>query len=141
MTPYCTVKATTVLRFAISFKSRCKETRTNLCAGFFGTPEGIRTPDLLVRSQSLYPAELQAHAALTPPHAAFSRCKMNHTTSQVKMQPFFHLFVRKGHVPCPAPGGQGMYGEKRGRPAGRRGEARCGVPARRGAGLGKNRKS
>ena len=26
-----------------------------------GTPEGIRTPDLLVRSQLLYPAELQAH--------------------------------------------------------------------------------
>ena len=24
-------------------------------------PEGTRTPDLLVRSQSLYPAELQAH--------------------------------------------------------------------------------
>ena len=24
-------------------------------------PEGIRTPDLLVRSQTLYPAELQAH--------------------------------------------------------------------------------
>ena len=24
-------------------------------------PGGIRTPDLLVRSQSLYPAELQAH--------------------------------------------------------------------------------
>ena len=26
-----------------------------------GVPGGIRTPDLLVRSQSLYPAELQAH--------------------------------------------------------------------------------
>ena len=26
-----------------------------------GTPEGIRTPDLLVRSQTLYPAELLAH--------------------------------------------------------------------------------
>lgn len=26
-----------------------------------GTAEGIRTPDLLVRSQSLYPAELQPH--------------------------------------------------------------------------------
>lgn len=26
-----------------------------------GAPEGTRTPDLLVRSQSLYPAELQAH--------------------------------------------------------------------------------
>ena len=27
----------------------------------FGTPEGTRTPDLLVRSQSLYPTELPAH--------------------------------------------------------------------------------
>ena len=26
-----------------------------------GTPGGIRTPDLLVRSQTLYPAELRAH--------------------------------------------------------------------------------
>ena len=26
----------------------------------FGTPEGTRTPDLLVRSQSLYPTELPA---------------------------------------------------------------------------------
>ncbi len=29
---------------------------------FFGVPGGTRTPDLLVRSQSLYPAELQAHS-------------------------------------------------------------------------------
>ena len=27
----------------------------------YGAPEGIRTPDLLVRSQTLYPAELRAH--------------------------------------------------------------------------------
>ena len=27
----------------------------------FGTPEGTRAPDLLVRSQSLYPTELPAH--------------------------------------------------------------------------------
>ena len=27
----------------------------------FGTPGGIRTPDLLIRSQALYPAELLAH--------------------------------------------------------------------------------
>ena len=26
-----------------------------------GTPEGTRTPDLLIRSQSLYPTELLAH--------------------------------------------------------------------------------
>ena len=31
------------------------------CFGVFGTPEGIRTPDLLVRSQTLYPTELPAH--------------------------------------------------------------------------------
>ena len=29
----------------------------------FGTAEGIRTPDLLVRSQTLYPTELQPHTA------------------------------------------------------------------------------
>ena len=28
---------------------------------FFGVPGGIRTRDLLIRSQALYPAELQAH--------------------------------------------------------------------------------
>ena len=29
----------------------------------FGTPKGTRTPDLLIRSQSLYPTELSAHVA------------------------------------------------------------------------------
>ena len=33
---------------------------------FFGAPEGTRTPDLLVRSQSLYPAELLAHTIGIP---------------------------------------------------------------------------
>ena len=28
---------------------------------FIGAPGGIRTPDLLIRSQALYPAELRAH--------------------------------------------------------------------------------
>ena len=32
-------------------------------SGIFGTPKGTRTPDLLVRSQSLYPTELSAHTA------------------------------------------------------------------------------
>ena len=31
-------------------------------SGIFGTPKGTRTPDLLIRSQSLYPTELSAHA-------------------------------------------------------------------------------
>ena len=30
-----------------------------------GALEGIRTPDLLVRSQTLYPTELRAHVNLT----------------------------------------------------------------------------
>ena len=39
-----------------------KSPETSTVSGlFFGVPEGIRTPDLLVRSQTLYPAELQAH--------------------------------------------------------------------------------
>ena len=32
---------------------------------FCGAPEGTRTPDLLIRSQTLYPAELRAHRQLT----------------------------------------------------------------------------
>ncbi len=32
---------------------------------YFGAPGGTRTPDLLVRSQSLYPAELRAHIFAT----------------------------------------------------------------------------
>ena len=32
---------------------------------FPGTPKGTRTPDLLIRSQSLYPTELSAHVRIT----------------------------------------------------------------------------
>jgi hypothetical protein len=32
------------------------------CVDLSGAPGGIRTPDLLVRSQTLYPAELRAHS-------------------------------------------------------------------------------
>ena len=42
-----------------------KNPDTRWVSGFFGTPEGTRTPDLLIRSQSLYPTELPAHGALT----------------------------------------------------------------------------
>ena len=41
-----------------------KNPDTRWVSGFFGTPEGTRTPDLLIRSQSLYPTELPAHGAL-----------------------------------------------------------------------------
>ena len=36
----------------------------------FGALEGTRTPDLLVRSQTLYPAELPAHAEPFGSHTA-----------------------------------------------------------------------
>ena len=44
--------------------------------GFFGTPQEIRTPDLLVRSQTLYPAELAArvladNTIIIPPGSCF----------------------------------------------------------------------
>ena len=41
-----------------------QDTCKSICP-VFGTPEGIRTPDLLVRSQTLYPAELLAHSAIS----------------------------------------------------------------------------
>ena len=31
-----------------------------MLTGFYGALEGIRTPDLLIRSQTLYPTELPA---------------------------------------------------------------------------------
>ena len=40
--------------------ARKKTTNTLMGIGCFGAPEGTRTPDLLVRSQTLYPAELLA---------------------------------------------------------------------------------
>ena len=44
---------------------------------FYGAPEGIRTPDLLVRSQTLYPAELQAQV------------QNNLITNKIKIKYFF----------------------------------------------------
>ena len=47
----------------------------------FGTAEGIRTPDLLVRSQTLYPAELQPQIVYCSRNSLFilpqlfSKCK------------------------------------------------------------------
>lgn len=58
----------TVVRQFLYYGVRVPTTRNNknseadiYLLRYFGTPEGTRTPDLLVRSQSLYPAELQAH--------------------------------------------------------------------------------
>ena len=48
--------------FSIGKPSEKKKTDAiRVC--FFGALKGIRTPDLLVRSQTLYPTELSAHAS------------------------------------------------------------------------------
>ena len=39
---------------------------------FYGAPGEIRTPDLLIRSQSLYPAELRAHTCKLRTEAAWN---------------------------------------------------------------------
>ena len=41
-----------------------KQKRSLAIASDLGAPEGTRTPDLLIRSQTLYPAELPAHMLL-----------------------------------------------------------------------------
>ena len=46
----------------------------------FGAPQGTRTPDLLIRSQALYPAELRAHIAVSATH---------------RIIPFFWRFVNR----------------------------------------------
>ena len=48
----------------------------------FGALQGIRTPDLLVRSQTLYPAELAAHFLML----------RYYITTAIKNQVFFKLF-------------------------------------------------
>ncbi len=57
----------------------CRQQSTGF---LFGTPRGIRTPDPLVRSQILYPAELLAHIS-TP---------IYFITSDVNCQAFFYNF-------------------------------------------------
>ena len=51
----------------------------------FGTPKGTRTPDLLIRSQSLYPTELSAH------NASLNALRYNSTVFW-KMQVLFCFF-------------------------------------------------
>ena len=70
----------------------------NTLANSVGTAEGIRTPDLLVRSQSLYPTELQPHTAegshfdsLLIIAQLFSNCK--------SILPFFQVFFPSRHIP------------------------------------------
>ena len=50
--------------FGFQKNSKTKKRVCKMHTRCFGVPEGIRTPDLLVRSQTLYPAELQAQTYL-----------------------------------------------------------------------------
>ena len=47
--------------FAIIFILFDHDRFSRVCTAFFGAMEGTRTPGLLIRSQSLYPAELPTH--------------------------------------------------------------------------------
>ena len=47
------------------FLGNSEKPDTRMGIWFFGTPKGTRTPDLLIRSQSLYPTELSAHVLTT----------------------------------------------------------------------------
>ena len=54
---------TFTLRALSGFESHKKEKNRYITASVYsGAPQGTRTPDLLVRSQTLYPAELAAHS-------------------------------------------------------------------------------
>ena len=59
----------------------------------FGTPEKIRTPDLLVRSQTLYPAELPA---LTPEHTSTATRKKQ---AEISENPKFFGFNLAWQLP------------------------------------------
>ena len=53
--------ASPLLFFLFDFLCQTQQTPYAKKRKAFGTAGGTRTPDLLVRSQSLYPAELPAH--------------------------------------------------------------------------------
>ena len=69
------------LRVRIPLSIKIKATPMVLL--LLGALQGIRTPDLLVRSQTLYPTELAAH---------FLRLPNYHTTTFRKNQPLFLIF-------------------------------------------------
>ena len=70
-----------------------RKTRTHCVLVFLGAMEGTRTPGLLIRSQSLYPAEL-------PTHVLRARNMMYYSTGSEFCQHFFaiiFLLFFRGH--------------------------------------------
>jgi hypothetical protein len=49
-----------------------KSAGSKASGAFHSEPEGIRTPDLLVRSQTLYPAELRTHFPCMDYHSLYA---------------------------------------------------------------------
>lgn len=68
--------------YSLSFSAQIKTDSPFPVLSVFGDPGEIRTPDTLIRSQVLYPAELLGHVAgaegLKPPTYGFGdRCSIN----------------------------------------------------------------
>ena len=92
--PDCFLNAISPLRVRIPFKGKKVRADTEWYRLLLGALEGIRTPDLLVRSQSLYPAELQAHTLSSERPSiiahGFGKSKRNLKKIQRERQIIFH---------------------------------------------------
>ena len=62
--PNCFLNRAHPLRVRVPSHTKTKTPTADAVGVFLGAPEGTRTPDLLIRSQALYPAELRAHIAV-----------------------------------------------------------------------------
>ena len=69
------------------FSARIKQKRSLAFASDLGALEGTRTPDLLIRSQTLYPAELPAHMRSYQPQVIYYHSLMKNASV------FFILFL------------------------------------------------
>src|SRR5699024_6633618 len=72
---------------------------------FFGAMEGTRTPGLLIRSQSLYPAELPTHT--------FRLCSVRNEIYSTICGAVCQLFFEKNF--CGSPAGAGKRAERAGK--------------------------
>ncbi len=64
------------LRVRVPSNTNKKHQPHGLVSFVSGAPEGTRTPDLLVRSQSLYPAELRAHSTRNYVTTLYYKCQV-----------------------------------------------------------------
>ena len=78
--------------FHIGVNGAIKKAHTKCVSFFCGDPVGIRTLDLLIRSQSLYPAELPSHVGMKIElHSVFcGRGRRNRTLNQWFWRPLLY---------------------------------------------------